>query len=112
MIFNSFNYLLFLLVAVPLFYLSPGQWQAWSLLACSAYFYACGAGQHLWVLLLSILVSYISGLGLAGARSRATGTIVLTVAVVAQVSILVVYKYYDFLLENLSSITPSSLGVS
>src|SRR5437016_1319247 len=100
MLFNSAQFLLLFFPAVTCAYYALPQRHRWAmLLAASAYFYAVAIPAYLLVLLFVILVDYAAGLTIermGGARRR----LVLALSICANVGILAVFKYLDFLDQN------------
>ena len=72
------------------------------LLIASLIFYTWGEGQLVLLLISSIVLNYFSGLGLGFFRNRRSGAlIILIVAIILNVSLLIYFKYFNFILENL-----------
>jgi alginate O-acetyltransferase complex protein AlgI len=100
--FNSYSYLLLLIVAVPLFWNLPVRLRRGYVLILSILFYAT---WNVYFLILPVILcaivfwasSNIREKGSAGRRSLWTG-------VGAIVAILAVFKYGHFIIENLSSL--------
>ena len=109
MVFSSAIFLFFFLPPVFLLSRLPlgKRWQNLLLAAASLVFYAFGNLQYVPLFLASVLLNYVTGLLLGGRfhRSRA----VLTVSVLLNLGILCVFKYTDFLLQNLSLLPGVSL---
>ncbi len=104
MVFSSAIFLFCFLPPVFLLSRLPfgRRWQNLLLAAASLIFYAFGNLQYVPLFLGSVLLNWLAGLLLGGRfqRSRA----VLAVSVVLNLGILCVFKYTDFLLQNLSLI--------
>ncbi|MBO7373209.1 MAG: MBOAT family protein, partial [Oscillospiraceae bacterium] len=109
MVFSSAIFLFFFLPPVFLLSRLPlgKRWQNLLLAAASLVFYAFGNLQYVPLFLASVLLNYLTGLLLGGRfpHSRA----VLTVSVLLNLGILCVFKYTDFLLQNLSLLPGVSL---
>ena len=102
LVFSSAIFLFVFLPCVFLLYrLIPGLRAKNILLAlASIVFYAFGQLQYVPLFLLSVLINYVSGLILSSARAhRKTG---LALSVVLNLGILCVFKYTDFILQNLN----------
>ena len=94
----------FLFLFLPFFllaYFAAGAWgRNWVLLTASLAFYAWGEEIYVLVLIASISLNYLFGLAIAAsAGARRKGMLGLGVA--ANLAILIYYKYFGFLLENL-----------
>lgn len=95
--FNSFAFLGFFAGLVALYYLLPQRWRWPVLLVASYYFYSTFELAYVLLLAYSTLVAY--GMGLLIARSRGTPAAKswLAIGVIAQLAILFLFKYADFL---------------
>src|SRR5205823_2892001 len=100
MLFNSAQFLLlFFPVVTCAYYALPQRHRWWLLLVASAYFYAVAIPAYLVVLLFVVLVDYVAGLTIErmeGARKR----LMLALSIGANVGILAVFKYLDFVDQN------------
>ncbi len=109
MVFSSAIFLfcflppVFLLSRLPL----GRRWQNLLLAAASLIFYAFGNLRYVPLFLVSVLLNYLAGLLLSGRFQRSRG--ILAASVALNLGILCVYKYTDFLLQNLSLIPGVSL---
>ena len=104
MVFSSAIFLFVFLPAVFLLYrLIPSHTGKNILLACSSIvFYAFGQLVYVPLFLASILINYLSGLLLMRlCRSR---RLVLALSVLFNIGILCVFKYTDFIIENLNRV--------
>ena len=102
LVFSSAIFLFVFLPCVFLIYrLIPGLRAKNILLAlASIVFYAFGQLQYVPLFLLSVLINYFSGLILTSARAHRKA--VLALAVILNLGILCVFKYTDFILQNLN----------
>src|SRR4051794_27290995 len=104
MVFSSSVFLFLLLpVAVYLYFLVPHALRNLLLLITSLLFYLWGEKLYIFVLLASIAVNYFLGLLLDrfGRPHRAAGPL-MGFAVVANLGLLVAFKYANFLVDNLN----------
>ncbi|MFI5151312.1 MAG: MBOAT family O-acyltransferase [Bacteroidia bacterium] len=105
MLFSSLLFLfLFLPVTLILVFLLPSSWRNVLLLIASLVFYAWGCVSYSLLMLFSIAFNYfmarrISVLTAEKARKR-----VLIVCITGNLAVLVVMKYFGFLIENLNSL--------
>lgn len=103
MIFNSFQYLIFLPVVFILYWFfckGKTKWQNVLLLAASYYFYASWNWQFLFLLIFSTLLDYFSGLQMTRSRSAAEKKIWFWASIVINLGFLGVFKYYNFFIES------------
>ena len=104
MLFSSALFVFAFLPAVLCVYslISPGLRNAWLLLA-SLVFYAWGEPIIALVMLFSCALNYALGLWVARARELGRGTGVVAFAVVANLTLLVFFKYSDWLWKSLGA---------
>lgn len=109
MLFSSLLFLYVFLPAVLLLILvSPHRWHnAWLLLA-SLLFYAWGGVSYSLLLVGSILVNYAVGLAIGRATVRKIKKRWLVAGLVINIGLLAIFKYTNFLLENLNLWLPPS----
>ncbi len=106
MVFSSVTFLFFFLPAVLIaYYLTPRPLRNTVLVLASLLFYAWGAGWIVVVLVASIALNGLFGLGIerameAGERRRVQS--ILAVAVVFDVGLLAWFKYANFAVDTLS----------
>ena len=74
---------------------------AW-LLAASLFFYYAGAGEHICILLGMIGVAYISGILISTLHTRNRKRIALTGSLCTMLGIMGYYKYWNFLIVNIT----------
>ncbi len=110
MVFSSFIFLWFFL---PLIFIlgmtvrTPGR-QNILLLLGSLLFYAWGEPVYILLLLASILVNYLFGLGIDSAKKQNTRKLLLTAALVMDLGALACFKYLGLLSSSLAAVFPSA----
>ncbi len=108
MVFSSITFLFFFLPAVIVgYYVVPRRWRNLLLLLASLLFYLWGAGSIVLVLLVSIAINDVLGLGVeramdGGRRGRAR--LILAAAVVLNVGLLAWFKYANFTVDILDGL--------
>lgn len=107
-----FSTILFLCVFLPIviigYYILPGRFKNVFLLLSSLFFYAWGEPKFIWIMLLSIACNYLLGLWLhrlafAGRNDRQK-KMVVALAVVINLGILFVFKYFTFAAASLRNL--------
>ena len=93
---------LFLPMALVLFHAMPERGRSPLLLGLSLIFCAWGDTYSLWVLLGSIVFNYGLGLIIENTEPGRSRKIGLAIAVGANISLLIYYKYLKFAIENIS----------
>ncbi len=105
MIFSSITFLFYFLpFFLILYFLAPPKARNILLLIASLFFYAWGEIQYTAVLVLSICLNYIAGLWIGG-HSGGSKKYALSVGIAANLLLLGYFKYFNFLFENISSLS-------
>ncbi len=109
MLFNSIQFLIFFPVVAVLYFLSVhrlrSNWMAQAvLLAASLVFYMSWNPAYLLLILMSVVITWTSGLLMEG-RSRGRKRAVLAFSLVSNLAILFVFKYYNFFAESMDWIS-------
>lgn len=101
-----FSSLIFLFVFLPallaFYYLTPKKFRNYLLLLASLLFYAWGGVSYSLILIVSIGVNYL--LVRAIERSQNNKKIWLSCGLLFNVSVIVIFKYLDFIIENINGI--------
>lgn len=117
MVFTSKEYLVFFLLCATGYFLLRWRFRWILLLVASYVFYAAGEAQHLVLLIAVSLATYFAGLLLDRMRDGPARATLFTVAVVALLAPLFIYKYLGFVLQSAQGFVadggvPTSLGFS
>jgi alginate O-acetyltransferase complex protein AlgI len=109
MLFSSPIFLVFFLPVVLLlaFTLRKTSWQNAVLLTASLFFYAWGEFGYTLILIGSIVLNYAFGLWIEGTREQPAQRVILALAIVLNVAILGVFKYANFVVDNLNAVLGS-----
>ncbi|MFZ0243894.1 MAG: MBOAT family protein [Desulfobacterales bacterium] len=108
MVFSSVIFLfLFLPVTLVLYALVGPKFRNALLLLASLVFYAWGEAFYTLIMLASIAVNYGVGLGIDHFRSRASAKSFVVGGIVFNVLLLSVFKYTNFLVDNLNALLPA-----
>lgn len=101
MLFNTFSYLLFLLLIVGLYWCLPEKLKVPVLLLASFYFYGCYDVRYILFLLFSIISTYIAGLFISNpVRTDPFRKLVLGLTITANLLFLLCFKYLNFFLSS------------
>ena len=110
MLFSGIPFLFYFLPAVLLVYFAlPKPWKNGFLLLSSLFFYAWGEPAYVLLMVAAITLFWVYGLLIAGSKSKALRKLWLTLAVITGASMLLVFKYADFALENFNRLTGMGL---
>jgi alginate O-acetyltransferase complex protein AlgI len=109
MVFSSSVFLFCFLPLVLLFYyLLKIEYRNAFLLLASLFFYAWGEPEFVFVIVLSILINYIFGFLIDSCRSKYGNTfskVVMILSVLANCGLLFYFKYFDFFISSVNTIT-------
>ena len=103
MLFNSFTFLIIFPVVVAVYFALPHRFRwAW-LLAASCYFYMAFIPIYILILFFTIAIDYVAGIVIENAEGRKR-QLFLAASIVANVGVLAVFKYFNFLSANANAI--------
>lgn len=105
MLFSSVTFLFFFLPLVFIaYYLSPRKIKNYTLLLFSMIFYAWGGLLYLPLLIVSIVVNYIFGIQIDKHKDNNSRKKVLIVSIIFNILFLGVFKYSNFIIDNINTI--------
>jgi alginate O-acetyltransferase complex protein AlgI len=110
MLFNSLEFLVFFPLVTILYFILPHRYRWILLLISSCYFYIAFVPIYILILGFTIVIDYFAGIAIEK-RSGHPKKALLLLSLVANIGILIVFKYYNFINENLSILT-EALGYS
>ncbi|HZK78006.1 MAG TPA: MBOAT family O-acyltransferase, partial [Gemmatimonadaceae bacterium] len=103
MLFNSFTFLIFFPVVATMYFVLPQRFRwAW-LLAASCYFYMAFIPVYILILFFTIAIDYVAGILIENATGQRRKWF-LVMSIVANVGVLAVFKYFNFLNANIHTI--------
>ena len=100
MVFNSFTFLLFFPIVFLMYKLIPLKYRWVMLLVVSYYFYMRWQPDLIYLILFTTAVSYGCAIMIDRTESQKKKKAYMIVAVVASLSVLFFFKYFNFLAEN------------
>src|ERR1035437_7398200 len=103
MLFNSLPFALFFIVVTTLYFLIPHRFRWILLLSASCYFYMAFIPVYILILGFTIVIDYFAGILLEGSEGGSR-KYWLIASLVANIGVLAVFKYYNFLNNNLSEL--------
>ncbi len=110
MLFSSITFLYYFLpLTVVLYFALPRRFKNTVLLAASLVFYGWGEPGHVWLLVLSAVLGYVSGRLVGKYQKQRAGKIFFTASVIVSLSVLLYYKYADFFLENYNALSAADV---
>src|SRR5437868_12601679 len=103
MVFTSLHFVAFFAVVYPLYRMLPHRAQNVLLLVASYYFYAAWDWRFLGLLILSTLVDYTCARAMAASPNPRRRRLLLVVSIGFNLTLLGVFKFFNFFAENLSA---------
>jgi len=110
MLFNSLHFLLFFPIVTTGYFLCPHRYRWLLLLLANCYFYLVFRPIYILILFFTILVDYFAGLLIEQSQGRRR-RLYLIASICANVGVLAIFKYYNFIAHSLESLT-SALSLS
>lgn len=105
MLFNSYEFALFFPIVLLIFYCIPNHWRKGWLLLSSLYFYMSWNPKYIILIMISIMTTYACGIFLDYYKdNNKIRKYILYIGLVLNIGILICFKYFDFILQNLTSV--------
>jgi D-alanyl-lipoteichoic acid acyltransferase DltB (MBOAT superfamily) len=101
MLFNSLEFLFFFPITTLLYYLMPHRFRWIWLLLISCYFYMAFIPIYILILGFTIVIDYYAGI-LIEENEGKKRKLFLTLSLLSNIGVLCVFKYYNFINDNLS----------
>jgi D-alanyl-lipoteichoic acid acyltransferase DltB (MBOAT superfamily) len=101
MLFNSVQFLVFFIVVTTLYFAIPHKFRWMLLLASSCYFYMAFVPIYILILGFTIVIDFFAGIWIENAEGRKR-KLFLIASLVANIGVLAVFKYYNFINHNFS----------
>ena len=108
--FTSIDFLLFLAVVFPAFFLTPPRFRNYVILAASCFFYGFWSVKYLFLLLAVMAVDYIVAIQIEANERPATRKGWLLVSLISNLGILFFFKYFNFALETFADVTSKTIS--
>lgn len=109
MLFNTFEFILFLPIVIVGYYLTPHKFRWILLLLASYYFYMCWNPIYVLLIFTSTLIDYFCGIQMEQTQIRSRKKVLLALSLFSNLGLLFFFKYYNFVSENLNEFA-TSLG--
>ena len=96
MLFNSFQFIVFLPLVIILYYLLPHKFRWVLLLAASYYFYMVWKPEYIILIIISTLVDYFASILMEKQTEKKKRRKFLLISLFANLGLLFVFKYFNF----------------
>ena len=104
MLFNSIEFLLFFPIVALIYFIIPKKIRCLWLLISSYYFYMCWNPKYVILILTSTFITYLCGIIINKNKNERKKKLSLLLGIIINVGILVIFKYANFLLNNLKTV--------
>ena len=103
MLFNSLHFLLFFVLVTWLYFTIPKKFRWVLLLSSSCYFYMAFVPVYILILGFTIVIDYFAGIYIEKSIGK-NRKFFLVLSLIANIGVLAVFKYYNFINSNLTFI--------
>jgi alginate O-acetyltransferase complex protein AlgI len=107
MLFNSFVFVVFLAIVLPLYYALSHKWQNRMLLVAGYVFYGAWDWRFAFLLAGSTIIDYVAGRAVHRAATERRRKMLLAMSIVVNLGILSTFKYFDFFVGSLNALMVS-----
>ena len=103
MVFSSTVFLFYFLpIVLFIYYIVPKKFKNIVLLIFSIIFYAYGEPKFIFIMIFSIVFTYIFGILINKYKNTKYSKIILIISICFNLGILIYFKYIDFIIENIN----------
>jgi len=102
--FNSIDFLIFFPIVVAVYYLIPKKARQIWLLAASYYFYMCWSVKYAVLIVISTLITYLSGILLGKIDVEVKRKWIVALSFASNLGILMFFKYFLFMLRSVNAV--------
>lgn len=106
MLFNSLQFLIFFPLVALVYFLLRHRWRWLWLLIASCYFYMAFVPVYILILAFTIVVDYFAGMLIERSAGR-NKKVFLLCSLVANIGVLCMFKYYNFINDNITALLGS-----
>lgn len=104
MVFTSFSYLVFFIIAVSVYFLLNNKLKNVWLLVCSYYFYMSWNPKYALLMLFSTFITYLSGIFISKSKRTKNKKLFVGLSFGINLLILFIFKYYTFAVDSLNAV--------
>jgi D-alanyl-lipoteichoic acid acyltransferase DltB (MBOAT superfamily) len=107
MLFNSIDFVVFFIVVTAVYYLLPHKYRWLHLLLASCIFYMAFVPIYILILFATIIIDYFAGIYIEKTSSQKK--LFLIFSLIANIGVLVVFKYYNFFIDNVNALSGADI---
>lgn len=111
MVFNSIDFLIFFPIVCLIYFVIPKKIRYIWLLIASYYFYMSWNPSYAALIAISTVITYLSGIFIEKSDTKTKKNACVALSFIINIGILAVFKYGNFFLENVYSLT-KALGIT
>ncbi len=111
MLFNSLQFPIFFAVFLLVYFSTDYKWRWLVILMASYYFYSCWHFGYAGILAATTMVDFLCGRLIDRSTGITTRKIFLMLSLVSNLSVLCIFKYYDFFVSGVSQGLLSNFGL-
>lgn len=101
MVFSSITFLFYFLpIVLAIYYIVPNKFKNTILLISSLIFYFYGEPKYVWLMIISIILTYIFGILID--KYKKQSRLFLVLAIIISIGLLIYFKYINFIIENIN----------
>ncbi|MFT3826847.1 MAG: MBOAT family O-acyltransferase [Chitinophagaceae bacterium] len=104
MLFNSIDFLIFFIAVTSFYFALPHRFRWILLLIASCYFYMFFKPEYILILGFTIVIDYYAGIKIEEAKDFPTRRRYLILSLVANIGVLAIFKYYNFINDNITGL--------
>ncbi|RYM34143.1 MBOAT family protein [Brumimicrobium glaciale] len=102
MLFNTIDFVIFLPIAIFLYYLIPQKYRWIMLLTASYYFYMSWKVEYIFLIAFSTLIDYSTGILMEKSSTKRKRRLLLILSLTTNLGLLFFFKYFNFAANNLN----------
>lgn len=110
MLFNTFEFLIFFISVLTAFFCTPKKYRWFILLISSYIFYGYWKASYLFIIIGSTFVDYFISNAIGKSSDLKRKKILLFISITTNLSVLILFKYYDFLITSFNDINEALEG--
>lgn len=101
MVFTSVIYFLFLVCSLIVYYLLPGRFRNYFLIAISIFFYMYVKASYIFIISFIILANYFLGIQIDKSNNKKDRFRFLFLSLIINLGVLIFFKYWNFVVESI-----------